>query len=170
MRALPAVAALVLGAACATPSSPPRPPTAPSPPTPPAASLPATTRPTLAPLPAQAEAVARGYARAALSYRYDQGPGAWVQAVAAVSTPAWAARLGAESDAGGGWWAGVVGRREVAEATVVAVHPAHGLGPGRQAVVVARVVVGGAEPGERIAVVSLDLLPTDAGWRVAAAT
>lgn len=113
----------------------------------------------------EAVEVAGRYATAASSYRDGAGPDAWVEAVAALCTPAWLARLRAEPATPAGW-DGAVERAEVATSEVVAVHPSRSRVGGQRAVVVVRITLSGPAPAQRVAVVEVELVRHDGRWLV----
>lgn len=116
-------------------------------------------------LDSEAAEIAGRYAGAASSYRYDEGPDAWVAAVAPLCTPAWLDRLRSDPASPAGW-DGVVGRDEVARADVVAVHPSRSRSGGQRAVVVLRVTVEGSAPATRTEVVEVELVRQSGRWLV----
>ena len=116
-------------------------------------------------LSAEAADVAARYAAAQSSYRYDLGPHAWVDAVAALCTPAWLERLRSEPV----WpadWDGVVKRGEVASAAVVSVHASRSRAGGQRAVVVVRVRIDGQVRTARVEVVEVELVRHGGHWLV----
>jgi hypothetical protein len=112
-------------------------------------------------------AVAETYAKLALSYTWNTGPDAWIDRVAPLCTPQWAAQLRASGDGGGGGWAAVVAHRQSATASILAVYPAYGPGPGRRLVATAQVSLTGAVPATGSMAIAVDLLPGPGGsWLV----
>lgn len=122
----------------------------------------------VSPLPPQAEAVARSYATAALSSRVGAGPTPFVNAVAAICTSAWLAALrsGAGPTGASARADGVAPQAQDAVATVLDIYAARTTGPGRRAVVAARIDTSGPKPSHRAAVITLDLVEQAEGWRV----
>ena len=116
-------------------------------------------------LSARAADVAGRYAAAQSSYRYDLGPHAWVDAVAALCTPAWLERLRSEPVSPADW-DGVVQRGEVASAAVVSVHASRSRAGGQRAVVVVRVTIDGRVPTARAVVVEVELVHHGGHWLV----
>jgi len=124
------------------------------------------TVPSAPPLSFAAEQAAAAYATAALSYSFDAGPSAWVDAVSAICTPSWLAHLRSERSVPPDW-AGVVTRREVAVASVLAVHASASAGAVQRAVVALAINVDGEARSRRTAVVEVELVSLDGRWLVA---
>lgn len=120
------------------------------------------------PLPPQAEAVARTYAIAALSSRIGAWPASFVNEVAPICTSAWLAALrsGAGPTGASVWADGVAPDAQDSVATVLDIYASRTTGPGRRAVVAARIDTGGPKPTHRAAVITLDLVEQAEGWRV----
>lgn len=122
----------------------------------------------VSPLPPQAEAVARTYATAALSSRFGAETTPFVNEVAPICTSAWLAALrsGADPTGASAWTDSVAADAEDAVATVLDIYAARTTGPGRRAVVAARIDSRGPTPTHRAAVITLDLVEQAEGWRV----
>lgn len=134
-------------------------------PTSPALSEPLATA--VSPLPPGAEAVARTYATASLSSGVDAETRAFVDEVAPICTSAWLAALRAgEAPREANAWAGGGADRGASVVTVLGVHAARTAGPGRRAVVAARIDIVAPSPVHRAAVITLDLVEEADAWRV----
>ncbi|MBW3613709.1 MAG: hypothetical protein KY439_00140 [Actinobacteria bacterium] len=111
--------------------------------------------------------MARAYASAVASYRFDAGPAANLAELPPLCTPQWLAvlqnRAGAPTS---GEWDQVVANREVAVARVVSVHPSRGAALGLRAVVALRVEVTGAVTTSRAAVITVEMVELRGRWLV----
>ena len=119
--------------------------------------------------PAAADAIARRYVTAALSYSWSRPPNTWIDQVRPMCTPQWAAAISDSTDGGAGGWAAVVAAHQVAVAAVTAAYPSAGPGPGRRLEVTAVVTVkaGDSRPSTHPAVLAVDLLgQSDGTWLV----
>lgn len=121
----------------------------------------------VSPLPPEAEAVARTYATASLSSDGDAETPAFVDEVAPICTSAWLAALRSgeaprEPDA----WADGGADRRASVVTILGVYAARTAGPGRRAVVAARIDIVAPSPVHRAAVITLDLVEEADAWRV----
>lgn len=121
----------------------------------------------VSPLPPGAEAVARTYAAASLSSSIDAGAAAFVDQVAPICTSVWLAALRAgESPREPNAWAEGGADRGSSAVTVLGVYSARTAGPGRRAVVAARIDIVAPSPVHRAAVITLDLVEEAGTWRV----
>lgn len=115
-------------------------------------------------------AAARRYATAALSYTWSRPADSWIEQVTPLCTPQWAATLRNSADGGTGGRPATITAHQTATATVLAVYPSAGPGPGQRLEVTARVAVTAVgQPLQTVpAVLSIDLLDQpDGAWLVA---